>query len=161
MARNKEFDDALDELKMLHDAKNHDYATAENPYKNLEGVSRIGIEPWRGIVIRLMDKFERVEQYCKNGELAIKSEGMEDTFKDIAVYSTLAMILFRKSENLKELQGKKRTPVDEKYNGDDSFDHPIIAMRSSAEEKELEKAESFAREAVMKRMADAAKGQFP
>ena len=63
MARNREFDDALDELKMLHDAKNHDYATAENPYKNLEGVSRIGIEPWRRIVIRLMDKFERVEQY--------------------------------------------------------------------------------------------------
>ena len=60
---------------------------------------------------------------------------------------------------LKELQGKKRTPVDEKYNGDDSFDHPFIAMRSSAEEKEI--AESFAREAVMKRMADAAKGQFP
>ena len=28
MARNREFDDALDELKMLHDAKNHDYATA-------------------------------------------------------------------------------------------------------------------------------------
>ena len=45
MARNREFDDALDELKMLRDAKNHDYATAENPYKNLEGVSRIGIEP--------------------------------------------------------------------------------------------------------------------
>ena len=33
-------------------------------------------------------------------------------------------------------------------------------MRSSAEEKEIEKAESFAREAVMKRMADTAKGQF-
>ena len=99
MARNREFDDVLDELKMLHDAKNHDYATAENPYKNLEGVSRIGIEPWRGIVIRLMDKFERVEQYCSNGELAIKSEGMEDTFKDIAVYSTLAMILFRKQQD--------------------------------------------------------------
>ena len=107
MARNREFDDVLDELKMLHDAKNHDYATAENPYKNLEKVLSIGIEPWRGIVIRLMDKFERVEQYCTNGELAIKSEGMEDTFKDIAVYSTLAMILFRKSEQLKELQGKE------------------------------------------------------
>ena len=39
MARNPDFDDALDELKMLHDAKNHDYATADNPYKNLEGVS--------------------------------------------------------------------------------------------------------------------------
>jgi len=99
MARNREFDDALDELKMLHDCKNHDYATAENPYKNLEGVERIGIEAWRGIVIRLMDKFERVQQYCVNGDLAIKSEGIEDTFKDIAVYSTLAMILFRKDQD--------------------------------------------------------------
>ena len=106
--------------------------------KNLEEVERIGIEAWRGIVIRLMDKFERVEQYCSNGELAIKSEGMEDTFKDIAVYSTLAMILFRKSENLKELQGKKWTPVDDKYNGDESFTHPMIAMREVAEKQQEE-----------------------
>ena len=110
MARNKEFDDALDELKMLHDAKNHDYATAENPYKNLEGVSRIGIEPWRGIVIRLMDKFERVEQYCTNGELAIKSKGIEDTFADIAVYSTLAVILFRKQQDEALKHSTQRKP---------------------------------------------------
>ena len=102
MARNKEFDDVLDELKMLHDAKNHDYATQENPYKNLEKVLSIGIEPWRGIVIRLMDKFSRLEEYCVKGELAIKSEGIEDTFKDIANYSILAMILFRKEQKLAE-----------------------------------------------------------
>ena len=102
MARNREFDDALDELKMLHDAKNHDYATAENPYKNLEKVLSIGIEPWRGIVIRLMDKFSRLEEYCVKGELAIKSEGLEDTLKDISVYSILAMILFRKEQKLAE-----------------------------------------------------------
>lgn len=104
MARNKEFDDVLDELKMLHDAKNHDYATVENPYKNLEGVSRIGIEPWRGIVIRLMDKFSRLEEYCVKEELAIKSEGIEDTFKDIANYSILAMILFRKEQEQKQVE---------------------------------------------------------
>ena len=99
MARNREFDDALDELKMLHDNKNYDYATAENPYKNLEGVKRIGIEPWRGIVIRLMDKFERLDGFCRTRELAVKSESIEDTFKDIAIYSTLAMILYRKVLN--------------------------------------------------------------
>ena len=110
MARNKEFDDALDELKMLHDTKNHDYATAENPYKNLEGVQRIGIEPWRGIVIRLMDKFERVEQFCRSEELAIKSEGLEDTFKDIAIYSTLAMILYRKDEDDDFMREWKKRP---------------------------------------------------
>ena len=110
MARNREFDDELDALKMLHDAKNADYSTLENPYKNLQATKRIGVEAWKGIVIRLMDKFSRLEEYCVKGELAIKSEGIEDTFKDIAVYSTLAMILFRKSENLKELQGKEWEP---------------------------------------------------
>ena len=139
MARNREFDDALDELKMLHDAKNHDYATDENPYKNLEGVARIGIEPWRGIVIRLMDKFERVEQYCTNGELAIKSEGMENTFKDIAVYSTLAMILFRKQQDdttqeLTEIERGKDPENDEAEYWD----------------KKIKDREQFSRKAVMK-----------
>ena len=178
MSRNVEFDDLLDELKMLHDAKNHDYATAENPYKNLEGVSRIGIEPWRGIVIRLMDKFERVEQYCTNGELAIKSEGMEDTFKDIAVYSTLAMILFRKSENLKELQGKEWEPPElpdppkwdlpperpSLFPADDTTQELTEAERGKDDgsdedkywAKEIKKSEKFAREAVMKRRVNGA-----
>ena len=141
MARNREFDDALDELKMLHDAKNHDYATAENPYKNLEGVERIGIEAWRGIVIRLMDKFERVEQYCTNGELAIKSEGMEDTFKDIAVYSTLAMILFRKeqertiAERFDLEPAKENSWKDADKNGElgISLDARLKKMKESAE----------------------------
>ena len=158
MARNREFDDALDELKMLHDCKNHDYATAENPYKNLEGVERIGIEAWRGIVIRLMDKFERVQQYCVNGDLAIKSEGMEDTFKDIAVYSTLAMILFRKDQDkrqeLTELERGKGlgssysakpsslfTPVDDKLQCDMDYDHPIMVNVRREEEKARKKAE--------------------
>jgi hypothetical protein len=148
MARNREFDDALDELKMLHDAKNHDYATAENPYKNLEGCERLGIEAWRGIVIRLMDKFERVEQYCVNGELAIKSEGMEDTFKDIAVYSTLAMILFRreqdKQQELTEIERGKGsgssffTPVDDKLQSDMDYDHPIMVNVRATEKKQKE-----------------------
>jgi hypothetical protein len=76
-------------------------------------------------------------------ELAIKSEGLEDTFKDIAVYSTLAMILFRKDQEkqqeLTELErGKGSTdygeprfmspkhlePVDDKYNGDEPTRSP-------------------------------------
>ena len=159
MARNREFDDALDELKMLHDAKNHDYATADNPYKNLEGVKRIGIEPWRGIIIRLMDKFERLEGFCRTRELAVKNESIEDTFKDIAIYSTLAMILYRKgqvddeySRKILSENGLKSgsffTPVDDKLQSDMDSDHPIMAMRRSAEaQQEEEKLERLKREA--------------
>ena len=147
MARNREFDDELDALKMLHDAKNADYSTLENPYKNLQATERIGVEAWRGIVIRLMDKFSRLEEYCVKGKLAIKSEGIDDTFADIAVYSILARILFRKeqekAQELTEIErGKGKEweppkfpdrpdwdspperpslfPVDDKYNGRDN-----------------------------------------
>ena len=157
MARNREFDDVLDELKMLHDAKNHDYATAENPYANLERVASIGVEPWRGIVIRLCDKFMRVEQFCRSGEFAIKSESLEDSFKDIAIYSTLAMILFRKDQEkqqeLTELERGKGlgssffTPFDDKLQSDMDYDHPIMATQRSAEkQQEEEEARKKARD---------------
>ena len=166
--RNREFDDVLDELKMLHDAKNHDYATEDNPYANLERVASIGVEPWRGVVIRLCDKFMRVEQFCRSGELAVKSESLEDTLMDIANYSILALILYRREQELdnpfmeewkkrpkstkqvdkalewneiernrkrnEEKTGSFFTPVDDKLQSDMTSDHPIIAMRRSAEE---------------------------
>ena len=35
MARNPDFDDALEQLKELHDKKNQDYCGSNNPYANL------------------------------------------------------------------------------------------------------------------------------
>ena len=61
-----------------------------------------------------------------NGELAIKSEGMEDTFKDIAVYSTLAMILFRKDQERTMAERFNLEPVD-------NLDARLISIRESAE----------------------------
>ena len=46
-----------------------------------------------------MDKFKRLEGFCRTRELAVKSESIEDTFKDIAIYSVLALILYRKEED--------------------------------------------------------------
>ena len=79
--------------------------------------------------------------------MAIKSEEIEDTFKDTAVYSTLAMILFRKGQEKGEyrrLEGDLE-PVDEKYNGDGLYEHPIIAMRRMAEEQQGEEERSNAK----------------
>ena len=97
-------------------------------------------------MIRLMDKFSRLEEYCVKGELAIKSEGVEDTFADIAVYSILARILFRKEqEKIQELTELERgkglgsslfTPVDDKLQSDMDYDHPIMANVRSAEKQQ-------------------------
>ena len=68
-----------------------------------------------------------------NGQLAIKTEGMEDTFKDIAVYSTLAMILFRKEQ--------ERT-MEERFNLEpvDNLDARLNKMKESAEKIIAERA---------------------
>ena len=80
---------------------------------------------------------------------------------DIAVYSILARILFRKEQEkqqeLTELErGKCSTdygeprfmspkhlePVDDKYNGDESYTHPMIAMREAAEKQQQEEEDT-------------------
>ena len=93
---NPEFTDVLDELIILHNLKNKDYATSENPYKNLQGVERIGLDAWKGVVIRMMDKFSRIEEFCVKEDLAVKDETIEDTLKDLSIYAVLALILYRK-----------------------------------------------------------------
>ena len=51
--RNKNFDKLIEEIMQLHDKKNTDYATAEDPLKNLKGCIRLGLDPLKGVTVRL------------------------------------------------------------------------------------------------------------
>ena len=86
-----------------------------------------------------MDKFERLEGFCRTRGLAVKNESIEDTFKDIAVYSTLAMVLFRKQQ---DDATQKLTEIDR---GKDAENHEDKFWA-----KEIKNREEFARKAVMK-----------
>ncbi len=91
-----EFKTILDEMYATAERKNHDYAGNEDPLSNLERSANMGIPPWKGIVIRLGDKYSRLESFCRQGELRVKDESVEDTFMDNANYSILGLILYRK-----------------------------------------------------------------
>jgi len=66
--------------------KGHDYAGDADSLGNLR---RFGLY---GIIVRLSDKFSRLEQYAKSGELKVKDEGVVDTLRDIRNYAFLAQI---------------------------------------------------------------------
>lgn len=89
----------LEEMKELHSRKNHDYAGTDDPLKNLKASERIGINPFIGVMIRLQDKWSRLESFMKNGNFMVKGEGVKDTLMDNAVYSILAIILYEEQEN--------------------------------------------------------------
>jgi hypothetical protein len=51
----------------------------------------------------MQDKMKRLQTYAKKGKLL--SEAAEDSFRDIAVYSIIALIIFKKRTEEKDLGG--------------------------------------------------------
>jgi len=83
----------LDELKSLAAKKQHDYGSADDPWKNIRTASEFGIPAWQGALIRGNDKMSRLKTFCTVGTLA--NEGVEDSLIDLANYALIALILFR------------------------------------------------------------------
>jgi len=84
----------LEQMADLHSRKNHDYAGTSNPLKNLRASERIDISPFIAVIIRLQDKWSRLEEFVKSGTLLVKGESVVDTLLDNAVYSLLAILLY-------------------------------------------------------------------
>jgi hypothetical protein len=89
------FHELLRQIGELHDKKQRDYGADEDPFANVRASQEWGVEPWVGALVRLNDKVHRLQQFARKGELA--NESAEDSMMDIAVYSLIALILYRES----------------------------------------------------------------
>src|SRR5260221_14535561 len=87
------FAEVLVELQAMHDRKGSDYDKDEIPYFNIRGSSEWGVAPWIGAMVRANDKIKRLQKYATRGSL--KNESVEDSLLDLAVYSIIALILWR------------------------------------------------------------------
>lgn len=76
-------------------SKGHDYAGNDDALANL---NRFGAF---GIIVRLSDKFSRLEQFAKSGLLLVQTEGPIDICRDVRVYAYLLQIY---------LEGKDKDP---------------------------------------------------
>jgi len=105
------FYELLAEMAELHSAKNHDYAVTEIPLRNLYKCREMGIKPFTGVMVRLTDKWARLESFMQQGALKVKDETIEDTLMDNALYSMLAIILLREEkESVKCQTGNTPAP---------------------------------------------------
>ena len=77
--------------------KNHDYG-ADDPLRNLKATERIKVEPWVGVVVRMLDKMSRLEGFVIQRELKVINETVHDTLLDLSVYAKLCRILLRIQE---------------------------------------------------------------
>jgi len=93
------FFDLCDALKEMHRRKSRDYGcpSGEDPLANIRNGARfVGIQSWKGAMVRLSDKVTRLAAYNATGRL--ENESLEDNLFDLASYSLLALLLHREEQ---------------------------------------------------------------
>lgn len=90
------FEMILDEMRDLHRKKSADYGSGEDPLANIRASERFGIPAWVGAVIRGNDKMSRIISFVMKGKL--ENESIEDSLMDLAVYSMIALQLYREQK---------------------------------------------------------------
>lgn len=90
----------IEEIKLLHHNKNQDYASQEDPLRNLRASEKIGVPAYKGNFIRMLDKYERSINIISRGLESghVKGESIKDTLKDLSVYCLLEIILIEEFE---------------------------------------------------------------
>ena len=93
----KRFNEIIEEMKEIHDAKRHDYASDEDRFSNLTISEKMGIPAWKGCLVRISDKYSRLEEFTKKEELKVKDESITDTLNDMANYAIICRVLYERS----------------------------------------------------------------
>ena len=85
------FYELIDEICELHEKKNSDYAKDDNPLSNFQRAASLGVEPWRGVLVRMSDKWSRIEELSKGK--TPQNESLRDSLIDLAVYALIDIVL--------------------------------------------------------------------
>lgn len=81
----------------LHARKNLNYAgDGDDPFKNFRECGDFNIPAWKGVLVRLSDKWSRIKNLAKGLPDKV-GESLEETLMDNGVYSFIAVCLLRET----------------------------------------------------------------
>jgi len=86
-------------------AKSHDYSSGGDHFRNFRGASKLGIDPVKGVLLRIQDKLERINTFVDEGTLSVKEESCLDSVLDIVNYIIIAQMLI--NERLDDVEYHK------------------------------------------------------
>ena len=82
------------DMLRIFEAKDTDYAANGKPMGNLRSSEELGVPAWKGTLLRMGDKKQRIMSFAARGVFQVKDEQIADTLKDLANYACLASVLF-------------------------------------------------------------------
>jgi hypothetical protein len=94
-------------------AKNSDYTGgSEDAFANFKVTEKLGLsDAETGLLIRMVDKIQRVRSFLVKGKLQVTNESVEDAVKDIIGYALLLLGMLREREAIKMEQAINNTKV--------------------------------------------------
>lgn len=97
---------SCEHLINLTQKKNKDYSgNNENPFFNYEAIEKLNVSTVeQGFLVRMLDKYNRINSFVIQGILEVEDEKVEDTLFDLANYSIMmaAYIKYKKELNKKK-----------------------------------------------------------
>jgi len=83
--------DTCERCREVMKRKNRDYAgeSGGDPFANFRTAEAFGVDPAKGILIRMLDKMRRVQSFVERGDLNVKGEPVEDACDDLVNYAIL------------------------------------------------------------------------
>ncbi len=84
----------------LHIDKNAGYAGADNPdpWANFRLSQAFGVSPFDGVLVRLSDKWSRIQSLRRNPANDRIGESILDTLRDLAAYALIAICLMQEEQ---------------------------------------------------------------
>ena len=84
----------LEKMKQLHIAKNAGYSgDSSDRWANFRLSQAFGISPILGVMVRMSDKWIRIQNLLKNPDNEKVGESIKDTLMDLASYALIAICL--------------------------------------------------------------------
>ena len=82
--------------------KNNDYTGGKkstDPSANFNAASVLGIDPVQGLLLRVIDKIQRIRSFTNDKELKVANESVEDACDDIVNYAILAKAMLKEKRD--------------------------------------------------------------
>ena len=93
--------------RAIMEKKNADYTGgSDDPFANFRVAEVMGVPAESGILLRVMDKMQRIKSFIAKGELQVENESAEDACDDIINYMVLIKGLMRESKAPQLQRGK-------------------------------------------------------
>jgi len=99
MPPSKRFIEITEQMKDIYIRKNAGYSgDCEDPWANFRKSELFDVSAFKGCMIRLSDKFNRIASLMKNPNNDQVGESIKDNLVDLANYAVIALCLYEEEE---------------------------------------------------------------